>query len=328
MDVIEDVLGNLHLRSSVFCRMALAAGWGFSKDPLAGVPFHIVISGQAVITGGTVGETYRMAQGDIAILPGGDAHELLHHEHACRVPFSDVLNTIGVPPWQPGHHFETRAFHYGQESDAAGTVIISGVFHFGDRSYTPLLSGLPKVLLLRQDNAGPEQHALAQIVSLLDREISSDHTGRGTVSAHLTDILFIYALRAWLATDARSGAPGLLRGLADRYIASVLQEVHQRPEARWSLDAMAATAGQSRSRFAEHFRTVMGMPPLTYVTDWRMRQAARRLLISGSRLASISELAGYRSEASFSKAFQKWAGCTPARFRRERGQARDESISG
>src|SRR5262249_5007632 len=84
----------------------------------------------------------------------------------------------------------------------------------------------------------------------------------------------------------------------------------------WTIDDLARESGTSRSVLAERFSEVVGMPPMLYLAKWRM-QIASELLTSGkANLASISAAVGYKSEASFSRAFKKMTGVPPSSWRR------------
>ena len=81
---------------------------------------------------------------------------------------------------------------------------------------------------------------------------------------------------------------------------------------------MAEHANQSRSTFAEAFRKSCGWTPMQYVTWWRMQLAWSQLL-SGNTVASVAEAVGYKSEASFSRAFSKEFGISAGKVRRNQG---------
>jgi AraC-like DNA-binding protein len=88
----------------------------------------------------------------------------------------------------------------------------------------------------------------------------------------------------------------------------------------------------SRSPFAERFTRLVGVPPITYLTDWRMQLAAARLRDTPRPIARIADELGYESEATFTRAFKRAMGVAPGRFRRGnqaplRGVALDRSLS-
>ena len=83
----------------------------------------------------------------------------------------------------------------------------------------------------------------------------------------------------------------------------------------------------SRSGFAERFATLVGQPPMQYLTDWRMHLAARQLQESRDGVAKVGFSVGYESEAAFSKAFKRQFGVSPAAWRRGAGCVRGTRIA-
>jgi AraC-like DNA-binding protein len=78
----------------------------------------------------------------------------------------------------------------------------------------------------------------------------------------------------------------------------------------------------SRTSFAERFRAVAGVPPLTYLSAWRMQLAQRALRAGDTRVAPLAFELGYTSESAFSNAFKREVGMSPLRYRTS---VRDES---
>jgi AraC-like DNA-binding protein len=62
---------------------------------------------------------------------------------------------------------------------------------------------------------------------------------------------------------------------------------------------------------------LIGQPPLTYLTWWRMTTAARMLRESDAPLWIIARRVGYSSEIAFAAAFKRQYGLTPGRYRRD-----------
>lgn len=79
----------------------------------------------------------------------------------------------------------------------------------------------------------------------------------------------------------------------------------------WRLDELAQACAMSRTSFAFHFRTVTGVAPLTYLTQWRMRLAERALREGKTPVAQLAESLGYASESAFSHAFKRVTGQSP-----------------
>ena len=75
-------------------------------------------------------------------------------------------------------------------------------------------------------------------------------------------------------------------------------------------------AGLSRAAFARRFAALVGQPPLTYLTWWRMTLAARLLRSGDAPLATVARKVGYTSEFAFANAFKREYGLAPGGFRR------------
>jgi AraC-like DNA-binding protein len=90
----------------------------------------------------------------------------------------------------------------------------------------------------------------------------------------LAQLLFIQLLRAHLAASGPLDA-GWLRALGDPRIAPALRLMHGEPGRNWPLTELAKACAMSRTTFATHFKAVAGVPPLTYLADWRMRLTGR-----------------------------------------------------
>jgi lambda family phage portal protein len=111
--------------------------------------------------------------------------------------------------------------------------------------------------------------------------------------------------------------PGQIRG--EPWLARALAALHARVQHPWTTESLAREALLSRSAFAERFTRVLGMPPMTYLTRWRMYVAARRLRESAVPIGRIAAEVGYESESTFSRAFAREMGLAPGTFRRGGG---------
>ena len=70
----------------------------------------------------------------------------------------------------------------------------------------------------------------------------------------------------------------------------------------------------SRSAFVDRFTTLTGMPPIRYLTIWRLQTARRSLRETRKTIAQIAEEVGYGSGEAFSRAFRREFGLSPARW--------------
>ncbi|TDY51678.1 helix-turn-helix protein [Paraburkholderia rhizosphaerae] len=72
----------------------------------------------------------------------------------------------------------------------------------------------------------------------------------------------------------------------------------------------------SRSNFSDRFTASVGVPPLRYVTRWRLTVAADLLRAGKLKVMEVAQTAGYGSEAAFSRAFKAQFGYPPRDSRR------------
>jgi AraC-like DNA-binding protein len=132
--------------------------------------------------------------------------------------------------------------------------------------------------------------------------------------SRLSELLFVEAIRAYVET-LPSEQSGWLGGMRDPHVGRALATLHERPAHAFGLEELAREAGLSRSMLVERFVHFVGMPPMQYLTQWRMQLAAERLRSTTEGMAEIAERVGYGSESAFSRAFKRLVGVAPQSFR-------------
>jgi AraC-like DNA-binding protein len=90
---------------------------------------------------------------------------------------------------------------------------------------------------------------------------------------------------------------------------------------RWTVRDLGAAVGMSKTAFARRFTAMVGQPPLTYLTWWRLSTGARLLRDTDAPLAAIAHQVGYTSEFAFANAFRREFGTAPGRFRRSAAES-------
>jgi AraC-like DNA-binding protein len=148
-------------------------------------------------------------------------------------------------------------------------------------------------------------------------EVLAPSPGSDGVLLRISELLFVEVARR-LAASLPPGQAGWLAGLRDPPVAQVLGLLHREPARAWTLPTLARAAGLSRTTLAARFAAAVGQPPIQYLARWRMQLAARLLTEGTAKLATVARDVGYESEASFSRAFKKAAGMSPATWRRLR----------
>ena len=202
-------------------------------------------------------------------------------------------------------------------SDAVGAQVrvVCGKFEYAapaDRH--PVLSVLPEVVHVPGMAADPQ---LQGVVRLLANESRNGQPGSRSVATRLTEVLFVLAVRNWIAMAGdTSECPSWLTALRDPRIGTALSLMHETPEQEWSVESLAREVAMSRPAFARHFKSVVGTPPLAYLSGIRLDRAAQLLRDTDDSLGAIAQAVGYTSEFTFSRAFTRERGTAPGRYRR------------
>ena len=179
---------------------------------------------------------------------------------------------------------------------------------------SPLAAALPDALWVAPGDLPGSQGLLA----LLFEEAFDGRCGRTALIERLVEALLVQVLRQQMETGALRG--GLLAGLAHPRLRRALVAMHEAPAQPWSLEALAETAGMSRSAFAQAFRGALGQTPGQYLQAWRIG-LAQRALRRGRPLKRIADEVGYGSEAALSRAFKAHSGLSPRAWRHARIEA-------
>lgn len=153
----------------------------------------------------------------------------------------------------------------------------------------------------------------AAVLQLLFHEALAQNCGRQAVLDRLFEVVLIQILRHMMEQDAAQ--PGMLAGLSHQRLRRALVAMHEAPEREWSLEELAATAGMSRSVFANSFRDTVGVTPGDYLKHWRIG-LAQKALLQGRSLGLIAAAVGYGSEAALSRAFKAQSGLSPREWRK------------
>lgn len=218
----------------------------------------------------------------------------------------------GAPPRvevrEPALLFYPRPLaHVFHNAPVDGSDFVCASLDFDGGAQHPLARALPPLLLLPLR----EVDGLEQTLGLLFAESESVRCGQRLMADRLFDVLVLQLLRWLLDHPAEAQLPtGLLTGLSDPKLARTLTAVHERPDADWSLAAMAEMAGMSRSAFAMAFKQKIGLTPGEYLTQWRMA-IAQALLRDGMSVKVASAQLGYRSASALSRAFAQTVGMSP-----------------
>src|SRR5215468_510318 len=302
-DVLSEVLHAFRLRGQVFCVCEFSAPWSLRIPAGDLAHFHIIERGTATLRPPRQQSLMPLETGDLVIVPHGTGHTLGDGSGRRPVPLEDLLARRP----REGH-----ALRLG--GGGAPTHLICGAFHFENAAENPILLLLPQVIRIRAGAPGAVDW-LKPTLDLLANEARQPGQGSGALVARLTEIIFVQSVRAWIA-EQPVGDAGWLGALRDRQIAAALALLHRAPAHDWQVGELARKVGMSRSPFAARFRTLVGAPPLEYLSRWRLHLSTTLLQNEQLTLGAIAERVGYESETAFSKAFKRRFGVAPGVYRR------------
>ncbi|HVT37034.1 MAG TPA: AraC family transcriptional regulator [Nevskiaceae bacterium] len=300
MDTLSLILHDIRLDGAVFREAVLGAPWALAMHTPGVTSFHIVARGQAWLLR-DVADPLQLQTGEIVLLPGGIRHRLVDDPQT-QVEAIDVTPELGLLRREP----------LTAGGSGASAHLVSGSFRFDAKLARPLVTALPEVIHLRSAGATPPPW-LRIGLQFIAEETGKPEPGQQVILNRVADILLVEALRIHLAA-LPEGTGSWLLALRDNALSSALAAMHRNPEKDWTVPELAELAHLSRSAFADRFAQVMGQPPLSYLTEHRMRLAASKLAL-GASVAQVAAQVGYASETAFSQAYKRHHGHPPSKAR-------------
>jgi AraC-like DNA-binding protein len=313
MDPLSDVLRSFRLTGGIFLDAHFTAPWcvvtkltaedcaPFLAAPSLLIAYHFVIGGRLRLT--VEGEpTIEVRAGEVVLLPRNDVHTLASGSDLASVDAHDLL--------QPSASGGLAQISHGGGGET--THLVCG-FLSSEDLYNPLIAALPRMLKLDVEQ-GASRDWVDATVRFAARELTEGRFASSSVMSRLSELLFVEAVRQYSATPGDQDA-GWLKGLDDPRVGRALALIHRSISSPWSAEALAKEVSMSRSAFVERFTRLMGMPPIRYLTLWRLQTAKLHLRETQKTIAELAHSIGYESEQAFSRAFKREFGLPPARWR-------------
>jgi AraC family transcriptional regulator of arabinose operon len=187
--------------------------------------------------------------------------------------------------------------------------------HFVARLYgvldMPALCPLPTLLT-------PEPQRMAEIVEVTHCIVAELAAARPAFAlaangacAHLLALL-------WREAEAASSGSGLKRtprAAEVTRLAPAFHAIHSGYAAPVSLEALAATVHLHPVYFSTLFKRVTGLPPLRYVSQYRLDRARELLLSTTLSVREIARQTGHRDPFYLSRVFRRAEGLSPTEYR-------------
>ena len=86
-----------------------------------------------------------------------------------------------------------------------------------------------------------------------------------------------------------------------------LRLLHHDPAHPWTVAELADATSLSRASLARRFNELVGEPPMTFLTGWRIALAADLLREPGATIGAVASQVGYGSPFALSTAFKRSA---------------------
>jgi AraC-like DNA-binding protein len=283
------------------------APWSMRIQDEAPLTLVAVVRGQAWVVPDS-GRAAGLGPGDVAIARGPDPYVVaddpatepqvvIHPGQRCTTPDGEELTqmaSLGVRTWG--------------NNPQGSTVLVTGTYQLHSETSRRLLKTLPALLVLPGDTWNNT------LIDYLADEIGKDEPGQEAVLDRLLDLLLIAVLRVWYSRpEAR--APGWYRAHSDPVVGRALRLLHNNPAQHWTVANLAAATGVSRAALARRFNKLVGEPPMTFLTTWRLTLAADLILEPGATIGSVARQVGYGSSYALSTAFKRVRGVSPQEYR-------------
>ena len=304
MDALSVLLQNVHLFDTKYYRLNGIGNWSYSLTRQDTILFYLVMSGGFCID---MGSGVREAHaGDIIMIPSAHNHlsYALNHHGGDAKALDDLLID-----------YKDDSLDIRGDGDIQSSLILIEC-KYDKEMIRPLLSVLPPILPEINEDSDGRFEVIDVEVRLLTLEAEHKRMGKTAIINHWAGIMLVECLRVFIeslpeATDS------WLKAMKDPFLTKALVAMHEYPSQNWTIHKLAEVAGMSRSSFAQRFKEVVGIPPLTYLIDYRLRLAARYLRLQQNSISRISEMVGYASDSTFSQAFKRVYGISPKSYRQQ-----------
>jgi AraC-like DNA-binding protein len=306
MDSIAGLLDGPRARGAFLLRSSMDPPWSLRIADEAPLTVVATVRGDAWIVADA--ETIHLRTGDVAIVLGPDHYTvaddpgtapqvLIGPDQSCTTLSGDevgAMTDLGTRTW-------------GNSPDGED-VLLTGTYLLETEISRRLLAALPPLLVLCDDDWD------SPLIALMADEIVKADPGQEAVLDRLLDVLLIAVLRAWFARP-EANAPGWYRAHGDPVVGPALRLMQAEPARPWTVASLAAEIGVSRAALARRFHELVGEPPMTFLTGWRLTLAADLLREPGATVGSVADQVGYGSAFALSTAFKRVRGISPAQHR-------------
>ena len=308
-DALSSLLHDVRPRGALFDQTVMTPPWSLRFEEKAPLTLLTLLGGERAWVTPDGGTPVALRPFDVVLVvgpvpytvadsPGTAPLAVVHEGDRCTTPDGRLILDEELPWCVPGRGPAT----------GSATVALKGTYQVRGSVSQRVLNALPPLVHLPAPPEGcPPLDMIAQ-------ELGRDSPGGQVVLDRLLDLLLVTSLREWFDGDA-DRAPSWYRAHSDPVVGAALRLVHDAPERAWTVASLAAATGTSRARCAQRFTALVGQPPMAYLTEWRICQAADLLATSTDTVDAVARRVGYSTSYALSVAFKRTMGLRPTEHR-------------
>jgi AraC-like DNA-binding protein len=309
MDPLEGMLRGVRAHGAFILRLMLDPPWSMRVQDEAPLTVICMTQGSAVIIPDSSdgSDAIVLHAGDVALACGttpyvfADAPQtspqvVIHPGQRCTTLGGEDMRfemSLGVRTW-------------GNSADGVHRAVI-GAYEGRSVLGARLLEALPEVAVLRSGEWD------TPLVQLLAEECARDVAGQETFLDRLIDLVLIGVLRTWF--DRVGNAPEWWYAVDDPVVGRAIRLMYNNPDHPWTVANLASVVGCSRAAFARKFTSLVGEPPIAFLTTWRMELATDLLRTQDATLSTVARRVGYGTPFALSIAFKRRYGVSPHAYR-------------
>lgn len=304
MDALAGLLDGPRARDAFLLHAVFTPPWSIRVEDEAPLTLVVMLRGSAFFTGAR--GPGLLGPGDVVLARGPAHYTLADSPHTPP----DIRVLPGQVCVDPGGHLLAQSMALGVRTwgncIAGENAMLIGTYEHSAEISNRVLSRLPSDVVLH-DLDSP-------LVGLVVSEISVEAPGQGAVLDRLLDLLLVTSLRRIFAAAADL-APDWYAAGQDPVADRAIQLMHHHPEHQWSVATLAQACDVSRATLARRFTEVVGEPPMSFLTGWRLALAADLLADTDSTIGSVATKVGYSNAFALSAAFKRVHGIAPSEYR-------------
>ena len=288
-------------------RSVMEPPWSLRIQDEAPLTVAAIVDGEAWVTPDG-GESEKIVAGDVAVMRGPNPYTFADNPETPRniiIHPGQVCTTLDGEDLAERMDLGVRT--WGNNLDGS-TTLLTGTYEMHSAVGDRLLRSLPDLVVLREGTAD------LPVIDLLNQEIGREEPGQEAVLDRLLDLLVIAVLRAWFSRP-EADVPAWYLAYSDPLVGPAIRMLQNDPSRQWTVASLADAVGVSRATLARRFAELVGVPPMTYLTEWRIAVAADLLQQQNLTIEAVANRVGYGSPFALSTAFKRLEGVSPTQYR-------------